>query len=90
MDKVKKIIHDNFDERVSLMVMAYMLGQLGMDQAKTLTDEEINSVKGNAFMTDEFVRAMMRTAREIAKTCDFVDVVKYIASEFDYLNKEED
>lgn len=89
MDKVRKIIHDNFDDRVALMVMAYLLGQLGMDQAKTLTDDEINSVKGNAMMTDDFVHALMRTAREIAKTCDFVDVVKYIVTEFDYLTKEE-
>lgn len=86
MNKVKQIINDNFDNRMSIMVITYLLGQIGMDQAKTITDDDIDGVDGNAMMTQEFVQSMIRTARLIAQECDFVhDVLPYIIEEFGYL-----
>lgn len=93
INKVKEIIEKEFDSRVALMALTYTLGQLGMDNAAKITDEDISSMEGNPMMTKEFVQALARTAQRIGKECDFVnDVIPYILEEFDYLkqNGEED
>lgn len=88
-DKVKKIIREEFDERMNLMVLTYLLSQLGMDQAASITDDDIAKMEGNALMTEGFVQSLVRTARRIAKECSFVDdIIPYIVTEFDYLAKE--
>lgn len=89
MNKVKKIMQEEFDERMALAVLTYTLGQLGMDNAAAISDEEIGGMEGNAFMTDEFCQAMAKTARRIGKECSFVDdVIPYILDEFSYLKKK--
>ncbi len=94
MNKVKAIIEKEFDSRVALMALTYTLGQLGMDKAASITEEDISSMEGNPMMTDGFVKALVRTAMRIGKECDFVnDIIPYILEEFDYLgkrNEEED
>ena len=45
MNKLKVIIKEEFDERVALMALAYTLGQLGMDNASEITDDEIEELK---------------------------------------------
>lgn len=89
-NKVKNIINEEFDERVALMALAYTLGQLGMDNASNMTDDEIESMDGNPMMSKEFVQSLARCARRIGKECDFVkDVIPYIVENFQYLAKEE-
>ena len=90
MNKVKQIIEEDFDGRMGLAVLMYMFCQLGQDKAAEITDEEIENVKGNAFMTDRFVQAMVKTARRIARECNFInDVIPYIVNEYGYLAKKE-
>ena len=91
MNKVKQIIKEEFDERLSLMALTYTLGQLGMDRAATLTEADIDSLEGNGLMTKSFVQALAKTAKRIGTECDFVnDIVPYIVTEFDYLVKEDE
>lgn len=90
MNKVETIIKEEFDERVVLMALAYTLGQLGMDNASEITDEEIEAMDGNPMMSKEFVQSLARCARRIGKECDFVkDVVPYIVENFQYLTEGE-
>ena len=87
VNKVKAIIDNTFDSRMGIAVIQYMLQQIGMDNCAKITDEEIESIKGNAFMTDEFCQAMVRTAREIAKECNFInDVIPYLFDEYGHLS----
>lgn len=89
MLKVKQIIEEEFDGRLGVMVMTYLLGQLGMDAAARISDEDIEALDGNALMTRDFIQALVRTARRIAKECDFTnDVIPYIVKELGYLAKE--
>lgn len=87
-DKVKRIINDEFDERLAVMALTYTLGQLGMQRAEAITDDEIAAMEGNGLMTQDFVQSLARTARRIATECDFCnDVVPYIVKELKYLAK---
>ena len=91
MNKVKQIIEEDFDGRVGLSVITYTFCQLGQDKAAEITDEEIENLKGNALMTDRFVQAMVKTARRIARECNFIkDVIPYIVNEYGYLAKGKD
>ena len=86
MNKVEAIIKEEFDERVALMALAYTLGQLGMDNASEITDEEIEAMDGNPMMSKEFIQSLARCARRIGKECNFVDdVIPYIVKNFQYL-----
>ena len=90
MNKVKQIIEDEFDGRLGLMVIAYLLDQIGMTRAATITEEDIAAVKGNDFVSDEFMQGIVKAARRIAKECNFThDVIPYIVTELAYLAKEE-
>ena len=54
MNRVETIIKEEFDERVALMALAYTLGQLGMDNASEITDEEIEAIEGNPNIVENF------------------------------------
>lgn len=88
MNKVKQIIDNEFDSRLGLAVLSYTLGQLGQDQAATLTDEDIEKTEGNGIMTESFVQSLMRCAKRVASECSFTnDIVPYIIEEYGYLSK---
>lgn len=85
-NKVYNIINQEFDNRLDLAVIQYLCEQVGIDRAKRITDEEIEAIEGNAFMTKGFCQAMVRCARRIALECDFIkDVVPYIVDNFGHL-----
>ena len=89
MNKVKQIIEDEFDGRLGLMVITYLLDQIGMTKAATITDDDIDAVKGNGFFTDDFMRGIVKAARIIAQECDFTtDVIPYIITEFSSFAKK--
>lgn len=90
MSKVKNIINEEFDCRLSMMVMTYLLDQIGMSNAKDISDEEIDALQENGLMTEDFVKSLVRCARRIARECSFVnDIIPFMVTEFDYLcNKE--
>lgn len=71
-ENVKRIIETEFDSRVSMMVVSYIMDK-GFENLKEITEEEILEVKGNAMMTDRFVQSLVRTAVRIAKECNSID-----------------
>ena len=80
-NKVKQIIREEFDERVSMMVVQYILDK-GTENLKEITEEEILQVKGNGLMTDKFVQALVRTGVRISKECNMIDdFLPYIVTE---------
>ena len=48
--KVKKIIMEKFDPRLSLVVLVYTLDQLGLNQASEIIDDDRNAMEGNSLM----------------------------------------
>lgn len=82
MSKVETIIREEFDSRCSMMVMTYLLDQVGMSNAAKITDEQIDTLQGNGLMTENFVKSLVRCARRIARECSFIeDVVPFIAND---------
>ena len=71
-ENVKRIIEKEFDSRVSMMVVSYIMDK-GFENLKEITEEEILEVKGNALMTDRFVQSLVRAAVRIAKECNSID-----------------
>ena len=87
-DKVYDIINEEFDGRLDLTVLQYLCEQVGIDKAREITDEEIEAIEGNGFMTQEFCQSLVRCARRIARECDFIkDIVPYIVNNFRRLAK---
>lgn len=80
-NKVKKIIREEFDARVAMAVATYVIGK-GTENLTEITEEMIEEVKGNAFMTDMFVQALVRAGVRISKECDVIDdFLPYIVTE---------
>lgn len=71
-EKVRRIIAEEFDGRVEMAVVTYILDK-GFENLKEVTEEEILEVKGNAFMTDKFCQALVRAAVRICKECHEID-----------------
>ena len=65
-EKVKRIIEKEFDSRVGMAVITYILDR-GFERVKTLTEEDILQIQGNGFMTAEFCQAIVRCAVRICK-----------------------
>ena len=54
----------------------------GIDNVKEISDEDIAEIPGNGFMTASFSQALVRTAREIARSCDlYKDIFPFITCE---------
>lgn len=71
-EKVKDIIRKEFDSRMEMAVIGYILDN-GFEDLAQITEEEILEVKGNAMMTDKFCQALVRTAVMICKECNKYD-----------------
>ena len=71
-DKVREIIRDEFDERMSMAVVLYILDH-GFEEIKDYTEEDILKVTGNGLMTDVFAQALIRSAVRICKECSPID-----------------
>lgn len=71
-NKVVKIIREEFDARVSMMVVQYILDK-GTENLSKITEEEILKLEGNGLMTANFVQALVRTGMRISKECNMID-----------------
>ncbi len=79
--KVFDIIEKEFDGRLAGAVINYLFDK-GIENVKEITDEDIAEIPGNGLMTANFSQALVRTAREIAKTCDlYKDIFPFITCE---------
>lgn len=80
-EKVKQIINEEFDERMSMTVITCLM-EKGTDNLREITEEEILELKGNSIMTDEFVQALVRCAVRISKECNEIhDILPFIVNE---------
>ena len=80
-NKVKQIIREEFDERVAMMVVQYIL-DTGTENLEKLTEEEILKLEGNGLMTASFVQALVKTGVRISKECNMIDdFLPYIVTE---------
>lgn len=77
VQKIEKIISDNFDSRMEVAVLTYII-EKGTEVLKEITEEEILQIKGNALMTDRFCQALVRTAVIIAKEFEAIDIMEFI------------
>ena len=76
--KIGQIIDKNFDARMTNAVIGYIVDK-GWDYVKDITDEQISKIEDQALMTKEFSQALVKTAREICKTCSmWEDLMPYI------------
>lgn len=71
-EKVRRIIEEEFDGRVEMTVVTYILDK-GFENLREVTEEEILEVKGNALMTNRFCQALVRAAVRICKECHEID-----------------
>ena len=79
-EKVRDIIRKEFDSRMEMAVVTHIVDK-GWEHVKQITEEEILEVKGNAFMTDKFIQALVRCAVKICNECDvFADFVPFIVN----------
>lgn len=79
-EKVRRIIEEEFDSRVEMAVISYILDK-GIENLKEITEEEITKIKGNAFMTDRFCQALVRAAVRISKECNtYDDILPFIVN----------
>ena len=70
--KVKQIIREEFDSRMELAVITYILDK-GFEKLQKVTEQDILDVEGSAFMTDRFCQALVRAAVRICKECNPID-----------------
>ena len=77
LQKLEKIISDNFDSRMEVAVLTYII-ETGTKALKEVTEEEILQIEGNALMTDKFCQALVRTAVIIAKEFEAIDIMEFI------------
>ena len=77
VQKIEKIISDNFDSRMEVAVLTYII-ETGTKTLKEVTEEEILQIEGNALMTDKFCQALVRTAVIIAKEFEAIDIMEFI------------
>jgi len=64
-----------------VMIISYIL-EKGQDQITQITDEQIEAVEGNALMTADFCRALIRAARAVVRECDQTDIIRLIKAEW--------
>lgn len=90
-DKLKAIYNR---ERLDVFSMAVShLLDIGFRHAEKITDDEIEQMKGNGLMTQDFVQYLVKLSREIAQNCDNpVEIIQFCQAEevFDiryYANK---
>ena len=76
--KVKEIIRREFDERVGMSVVTYILSK-GWDNVKNITEEQIASIEAQPLMSAEFLQALVRCAVRICNETDMnMDFIPFI------------
>ena len=79
-EKVREIIRKEFDSRMEMAVVTYILDN-GWEDLKEITEEDILKVEGNGLMTKEFCQALVRASVRICKECDtFNDFLPFIVN----------
>lgn len=64
-----------------VMIISYIIDK-GQDVIAEITDEDIDNIEGNAMMTADFCKGIVRAARAVVKECDQNDIVRLIKAEW--------
>lgn len=64
-----------------VMIISYILDK-GQSVISEITDDDIDALEGNGLMTADFVKGLVRAAREVVKECDQSDIVRLIKAEW--------
>lgn len=64
-----------------VMIISYILDK-GQSVIAEITDEDINNLEGNAMMTADFCKDLVRAARAVVKECDQNDIIRLIKAEW--------
>jgi hypothetical protein len=76
--KIDKIINKDFDSRLSIALINYIM-DVGFAHLKEKTEKEIDEEKSDcSFISDNVCKAMVRTAVRICKECTKEEVLTYI------------
>lgn len=78
MNKMKEILSRSGS--AEMMIIYYMLDK-GIENLRSISEDDIKTVKGNGLMTEEFCQSIVRTAVKIANECDTHEILKYIRCE---------
>ena len=76
MNKMKEILSRSGS--AEMMIIYYMLDK-GIENLKSITEDDIKTVRGNGLMTEEFCQSIVRTAVRMSDyswkyLCDEMDV----------------
>ena len=81
MYKDLKEIYDKTRMDMFVMAVTYLV-DVGHRNVKEITDEQIENMKGNPFMTEEYVRALVTKARDIANCIDTpTEIIQFCQAE---------
>lgn len=64
-----------------VMIISYILDK-GESFIREITDEQIDGLEGNDFMTGDFMKALVRAAREVVCNCGQDGIVRLIKAEW--------
>lgn len=64
-----------------VMVISYILDK-GQSMISEITDEQIENLEENGLMTEDFVKALIRVAREVCRNCTQDDIIRLIKAEW--------
>lgn len=78
--EISAYIKKEFDTRCEVMVASYILSK-GTEFLRNVTDEEISLVEGNGLMTQDFVQALVRTAKYICVNANEIEIMSWIRKE---------
>lgn len=81
MLKARKICDDTAKGIPYVVILSYILDK-GQSVIKEITDEDIDEIEGNALMTAEFCKDIVRAAREVVRNCDQSDIVRLFKAEW--------
>ena len=78
MNKMKKILSGS---GIAEMMIIYYILDKGIENLKSITEDDIKTVKGSGLMPEEFCQSIVRTAVQIANECDTHEILQYIRCE---------
>lgn len=81
MLKAKEIIDRTAKGIPYVMIISYILDK-GQSVISGITDDDIDALEGNGLMTADFVKGLVRAAREVVTKCDQDDIVRLIKAEW--------
>lgn len=80
-NKARRICDENGKGIPYVMIISYIL-EKGQECISQIEDADIDALEGNGLMTADFVKGLVRTAREVVRNCDQSDIVRLIKSEW--------